>query len=149
MATSRTDSDKLTSCLAVTQYDFDPNGTDAVDIGWVDMRDFDCFMAMFFRTVGTSALDTFSIIANSESDGSGTDATILAHAVGSEPDAVGDTLVLEISQDQLREAETTATGRLRYVSVSAEFATGTDEGVVTYIRHGKRKYQDLTADNVA
>jgi hypothetical protein len=45
---------KLSQNLKITQYDFDPDGTSAVDVAWVDMRDFGVFMFSFFRTVGTS-----------------------------------------------------------------------------------------------
>lgn len=138
-------SDKLLSNLAITHYDFDPDGTDAVDVGWVDMRDFSHFACSFFRTVGTSALDTFTIIANPESDGSGTDVNVKTHAVGSEPNALGDYLFLECTAEEIGALGST----LRYVSAACEFATGTDEGVVTYIRKGKRSYDALSADTVA
>lgn len=137
--------DFMAANLLVTAYDFDPDGTDAVDVGWVDMRDCSHILVMFFRTVGTSALDTFKILANSDSAGGGTDSTIATHAVGSEPDAVGDYLFLECSAEQLSETGTD----LRYVSASCEFATGTDEGVVVYIRWPKRAYDALSADSVA
>lgn len=138
--------DKLQSNLAVTHYDFDPDGTDAVDVAWVDMRGFEGILVSFTRTVGTSNLDTFALIANSESDGSGTDVEIKAHAVASEPNAAGDYIFLEASAEEIGAAGTD----LRYVSVSAEFATGTDEGVVTYIRKAGRFAHDaLTSDNIS
>ncbi len=152
MATTQTDFQKFMSRNAMLSYDVDPAGdtTDAFDVAWVDSRDFELFMTSFFRTVGTGNLDTYSIIANSESDGSGTDATIVAHAIANQPNAVGDQIFLECSAEQVADASTTTTGRLRYVSISIEFATGTDEGVVTYIRHGARRATSgLTAESVA
>jgi hypothetical protein len=143
---------KLKSNLAVTQYDFDPDSADKVDAAWVDMRDFGRFMAGFFRTVGTGALDTFRIIANAASDGSGTDVEVIAHALPSgEPNAVGDTIWVECTADQIREVGTAAgVEGLRYVSLNLEFATSTDEGVVTYIRSLPRWPRDgLTANVVA
>lgn len=137
--------EKLTSSLAVTHYDFDPDGTDPVDIAWVDMKEHSNFMCSFFRTVGTSNVDTFRIIANSASDGSGSDVVIVTHAVGSQPNAVGDYIFLECTAEQVGAAGTD----LRYVSAQVEFATGTDEGVVTYIRCGGREYTGLSSDTVA
>lgn len=144
-----TDFQDLRASLKVDHYDFDPGGTDAVDVGWVDMQDYDAILITFFRTVGTSNLDTFAIIANSESDGSGTDATVKTHAVANEPNAVGDYIVLEVSAEEIRQVETSSTGQLRYVSASVEFATGTDEGVVTYIRKARHAQRNLTAESVA
>lgn len=138
-------SDCLSSTLTVTHYDFDPGGTDPVDVGWVDMRDYDSILITFFRTIGTGAVDTFKIIANSASDGGGTDVEVKAHAVTSEPDAVGDYIFLECTAADLQSVG----DDLRYVSASVEFATGTDEGVVTYIRRAKRQYAGLTADTIA
>lgn len=137
--------EKLTANIAVTHYDFDPNATTATDIAWVDMRNFGHFLCSFFRTIGTSNV-TFKILANSASDGSGQDVEVKAHAVGSQPDAVGDYLFLECTA-----AEIAALGsNLRYVTASVSVATNTDEGVVTYVRGLPRNaYADLSADTVA
>jgi hypothetical protein len=141
--------DKVLTTHAITQYDFDPGVDTAVDIGWVDMRDFDNFVGIFFRTVGTGALDTFTVLGNPASNGSGTDVIIKAHAVASEPNAVGDYIFLEVTAEEIADADTVL-GTVRYVSISAEFETSTDEGVVTYIRTGaKRAYDGLSADTIA
>ena len=144
-------SDKLASQLAVTQYDFDPDSADATDVAWVDMRDFDNFMVLVFRSVGTGDVDTFKILANAESDGGGTDVEIKAHALGTAVDAVGDYVVLECTAEEIaQEAADAGVDNVRYVSASVELATSTDECVVTYIRGGaKRKYDGLTADTIA
>ena len=143
-------SEKLTANLAVTLYDFDPNGTTAVDVAWVDMRDFEHFMVGFFRTIGTGALDTFAILGNSASDGSGTDVTIVSKTISSEPDAVGDYIWLECTAEQIRQEGEDAGQNLRYVTASVEFATGTDEGVIIYVRQpGRFAHQGLTADLIA
>ena len=83
-------SDSLATRLAITHYDFDPDSANATDVAWVDMNGFDKIIVSFFRTVGTGALDTFALIGNSASDGSGTDVTLVTNAVGWAPDAVGD-----------------------------------------------------------
>lgn len=143
---------KIASQVYVKGFDFDPNVDTPVDVGWVDMRDFKYLLVSFFRTVGTGAVDAFKIIANSASDGSGTDVVVKEHAVGSEPDAVGDQLFLEISSQELGGLGDHPDNELalRYVSAQIEFATATDEGVVTYIMSGPRfPREDLTADIVA
>lgn len=138
--------EKLTANLAVTHYDFDPNVDTAVDVAWVDMHNFGHFLCSFFRTVGTGDVDGFKILANSASDGSGTDVEIKVHALGSQPNAVGDYVFLECTA-----AEIAALGsNLRYVSASLELATSTDEAVVTYIRGCPRNaHADLSVDTVA
>lgn len=146
---SAQNSDKLATTLKVTKYDFDPDSGAAVDVAWVDMQNFDKIMVLFFRTIGTGALDTFDILANSASDGSGTDVIIKTHAVANEPNAVGDYIYLECTAEEIG-ALSTATNQLRYVTVSAEFATTTDEGVVTYIRDAGRFAHDaLTVELIA
>lgn len=146
MATAQTEYQKFMSRNALRLYDFDPGATTETEIAWVDMRDYEGFIATFFRTIGTGAV-TFKIMANTASDGSGTDADISTHAVGSEPDAVGDQIHLEISSEMLA---TSSTAGLRYVTAVVSVATGTDEGVVSYVRYNTRNAKDaLTADIVA
>lgn len=135
----------------VTQYDFDPDGTSATEIAWVDMRDYGEATFAFFRTVGTSAL-TWRILANPASDGSGTDVVIKTKTLtSSEPDAVGDYVFQSITAEQIaQEASDAGVAGVRYVTLELTFATGTDEGVVTYIRSKPRfAYSGLTADTVA
>lgn len=140
-----TDANKLRCNLAVTQYDLDPDATTATEVQWVDMRDFNSILVSFFRTVGTSNA-TFKIVANSESDGSGTDVEIKSHALAAQPNAVGDYVFLECNAEELAGAG----DNLRYVTAVVSLATGTDEGVVTYIRSGARfPRENLTADVVA
>lgn len=143
------DKSKLTSALKVTSYDHDPDGTSAVDVAWVDMRDFECFMVEFFRTVGTSAL-TFTILANAASDGSGTDVTVKTVTPAAAPDATGDYVFAEVTATEIQAAAAAAgVSNARYVSANLTFATGTDEAVVTYIRGGGKKELNNTADVVA
>ena len=140
---------KLFSRMAWKSYDFDPNATTATEIGWVDMQNYQLFAAQFFRTIGTSNV-TFSIVANSESDGSGSDVTVKTHAVGSQPDAVGDQLFLSVTAEEIAAAAEAAGTTARYVTAVVSVATNTDEGVVSYIRaFPLRAVKDLTADIVA
>ena len=144
-----TDFQKLRSCLNVTQYDFDPGATTATEIAWVDMQESSGILAGFFRTIGTGAT-TLSLVANSASDGSGTDVTVKTKVLtAAEPNAVGDTTWIEATGDEIAEAAGAAGVEVRYITAVVSVATGTDEGVVTYIRKGKHKKLDLTADVIA
>lgn len=157
MATVQSEYQKFMSRNAMKLFDFDPDVATVVNVptdaqGWLDMQDYEGAICTFFRTVGASALDTFDIIANSESDGSGTDATIVVGMpVGaSEPNAVGDQIHLEISAEMLASLSTSTTGSLRYVTSAVEVATGTDEAVIAWTRYGTRNAKDgLTADIIA
>lgn len=146
-------SDKLGSNMAVKMYDHDPaDSTVATDVDWVDMRDFENFMVKTMASALTGVgVNAFTILANAESDGSGTDITVKTHAVGSAPDAVGDQLVLECTAEEIaQEAADAGVANARYVSASLTCANAADENVVVYIRAGcKRAYDGLTADIVA
>ncbi len=145
MASSVT-TDHLTSVLKVMHFDFDPGGTDAVDVSWQDMRDFGTVLMSFFHSVGTGAVDAFQILGNAESAGSGTDAVIKTHALGSAPDAVGDYVFLEALDSEFPPLGTS----LRYTSASVELAVDTDEGVVTYVFGLPRfAYGSLSSDTIA
>ncbi len=144
--------DKLFANNKITMREIDPaTGTNATDVEWVDMRDYDNFGVLTMASALTgNGVTAFSILANSESDGSGTDATVVSHSVGSAPDAVDDYLVLECTAAQVRQVETSGTGQLRYVSASLTFANAGDENVVTYVLSGAKRAADgLTADSVA
>jgi hypothetical protein len=134
-----------------TMYDFDPDATTATDIAWVDMKDFATFLVGFFRTVGTSDL-TFKILANTASDGSGTDITVLTKTLtGVQPNALADYTWAEVTAEQVQAAAKAAgIDNARYVTANLTFATGTDEGVVYYeLGEPRFAYADLTADDIA
>lgn len=141
--------DKLASTLAVTSYDLDPDATTAKEVAWVDMRDFDSLLVQFVRTVGTSNL-TLKIMGNTASDGSGTDVDIITKTITDEPNAVGDFVFVETDRHQIaQKAGAAGVEGVRYVTAVTTFATGTDEGVVNYIRRGLRPHDGLSADTVA
>lgn len=142
---------KLSEVLKVTHYDFDPDVTTAVDVAWVDMRDFDRILFSFFRTVGTSDV-TVQVLGNAQSNGGGTDVTIktATNAAFGDPDAVGDYAFIEASADEIVAAGKAAGIDVRYVSLNLALATGTDEAVVTYVRGGPKFPADsLTANVIA
>ena len=141
--------DKLNTEHWTKAYDFDPNATTATEIAWIDMRDYSNFRCMFFRTIGTSAV-TFKLMANTASDGSGTDVDIVTHAVASEPDAVGDQIWLETDAEQIaQKAAAAGVSGVRYLTAVVSVATATDEGVVLYDALSERQYDGLTADIIA
>jgi hypothetical protein len=139
---------KITTEEKFELYDFDPNATSATAVAWVDMRDFSRLLVSFFRTVGTSGL-TFIIQASAAANGASPE-TILTKTISAEPDAVGDYVFAEISAEDIVGVASTSGKALRYVSAVLTFATGTDEGVITYVRSGARfKCEGLTADFVS
>lgn len=122
------------------------NISSATDVKWVDMKRYDHLLVSAVATALTGVgLTTFKILANSQSNGGGTDVLVRAHAIGSAPDAVSDTLVLEISASELAPLGTD----LRYVSVNAVAANAADTHVFTYVRRARVKQADLTLDVVA
>ena len=142
--------DKLLSNLKVLLFDFDPDSADAVDISWQDFRDFERIVIFFFRTVGTGALDTFRLLANTGSTGGGTDVVVASHAVATEPNLLGDYIFLEANASMIaQEAADAGIANVRYVSANVEFATSTDEGVIGYIMEPRRAYDGLSADTIA
>jgi len=131
----------------ILMFDHDTGDTSANDVSWEDMRDYDeLTVTAFASTLTGNGVTAFTILANSESDGSGTDVEIKAHAVGSAPDAVGDWLVLSCTSEELAGLGT----NLRYVSASLTMANNADENVVTYVfSHSRFPQANLTADTVA
>jgi len=138
-----------TSELFIKSYDFDPDATTATDIAWVDMAKYEYIVMSFCRTVGVSDL-TMKVIANTDSDGGGTDDYVIkAVTLAAQPDAVGDNVFVEVHADEIAHAAAKAGVALRYVSLSLAVATGTDEGICTYVAKAKNAAEDTTADAVS
>jgi hypothetical protein len=148
---SSVSTDKLFTTHAIASYDFDPDSTAATDVAWVDLRDYSNFAVIVMSSALTgNGPAAFKILANPNSDGSGTDVEVKAHAVGSKPDAVGDYLVLECTAEEIAELASDNSSALRYVSANIAMANAADEAVVTYIRTGARfQYDGMTADYVS
>lgn len=145
-------SEKLRSILNCTMYNHDPaDATTATDIAWVDMRDYGrILIGVMANALTGNGVTAFKILANSASDGSGTDAEVKVHALGSAPDAAGDYLWLECTAEEIRSVETSSTGELRYVSANIDCHNGADTATVVYIRAEPRFPQTgLTADYVS
>jgi hypothetical protein len=135
---------KLSECIKIESFDFDPDATTETEISWTDLRDFNCFLAQFVRTIGAGAV-TLKIQGSAASDGSNP-VDVVTKTVSAEPDAVGDCIFLEATENDFL-----AAGEgLRYGSAVVSVATAGDEGVVTYVLGGaQHKYAGLTSDIVA
>lgn len=142
---------KLAGEIWLDPIDFDPNVTTAVDVKWYpEFKNFGCLMAQIVRRIGTGAVTHFKIMGNTAVDGTGTDYDIKSHAIASEPDALHDSLILEITADEVARVGDEAGVRILAVSVSLRLASGTDEFVVNHVFGDPRyKHGALTADNVA
>tara|TARA_R110000787_G_scaffold83930_1_gene180193 strand:+ start:580 stop:1053 length:474 start_codon:yes stop_codon:yes gene_type:complete len=87
----------------------------------------------------------FSIYAGTDAAGTG-GVPVVTHAVGSAPDAEGDSLFLECNAEQIRESLSTAT----HVGVWIDCANDADEAAVVFTCEDPvYAYGGLTADYVA
>lgn len=137
---------KLSEILAVSSYELDAEGP--ADVAWVPIEEFDSFLAIVMRSVGTGGLDDFRILGNTIADGSGTDVVLATSTILATVDAVGDTVALEVSKADLDAADAAGVP-IKGISVSLGHVTSTDESVVTYIRGGSRnQYAGLTPASV-
>jgi len=102
-------------------------------------------LASLMHSVGTGSITSFRIFVSDDAAGVTNATNVISHALGSDPNAVGDTLFLEASAEQLRAASSTAA----YVGVKITMGTSTDECIVGFERHAKQAYDGLTADYVS
>lgn len=102
-------------------------------------------VAGLMHSVGTGTISGFKIFVADNAAGTTNAATVATHALGSDPNAVGDYLWLEASAEQLRAASATAA----YWGVKVTLDTSTDECVVFAEEHAKQAYDQLTADYVS
>lgn len=136
--------------------DFDPDGTDPVvatldpasgDKGFsLAAYRFSGILAALQRTVGTGNTDAFAIVTADDAAMSANVTVIASHAAPTGQNAVGDTLVLEVTGEQIQAAKAATN---LYVGVRVEFATGTDEGVVYFEGSGGRAEDGLTLDYIS
>lgn len=136
--------------------DFDPDGTSETIVtlnpaasekllSFGALGGLRAVVAGLMHSVGTGTISTFKIFVADDAAGTVNAATVVAHALGSDPNAVGDHVWLEASAEQLRAASATAA----YVGVKITLATGTDECVVFFERVAKQAYDALTAGYVS
>jgi hypothetical protein len=131
--------------MAARTYIHDPaDATVETAIAWVDMRDYENFMALVTFESGTGVL-TFKIKASESSTGAGSPIEVKAHAAPTAPDAVNDQLALECSSNELAELGISTGVDLRYVCVYLDCDAAGDICAVTYIRaHPKYATAGLT-----
>lgn len=102
-------------------------------------------VAALMHSVGSGTITGFKIFVADNAAGTTNAATVISHAIASNPDAVGDYLFLEASAEQLRAASSTAA----YWGVKITLTTSTDECVLYTEERTKQKYDGLTADYVS
>ena len=139
-------SEKLSSQIKVV-HQLSGDASSAKDLGWVDMSNYRHVMILVTAAALTGVgVTAFKILANDESDGSGSDVEIKAHAVGTAPDAAGDTLMLECTAEEVR-----AAGEgYQYISANITAANAADNIVCTVILGDARFASDgLTGDTIA
>jgi len=122
------DPDADTTCI-VDLAQPQAGGAGTPTAGCLPLAHFRRFMAVYMTTVGTGGITVFDIIAATDAAGTGAVA-VVSHAIGSNPNAIGDTLFLECTAEQIHETLATAT----HVGVHINLVTSTDEGVVTFVR---------------
>lgn len=107
---------------------------------------YDKVLVGMVHTVGTGTITTLRIFVADNAAGTTNATNVISHAIASNPDAVGDTLWLEATAEQLRAASSTAA----YVGVKITLTTSTDECIVYFERAGGRfKFDSDTADYVS
>ena len=144
--------------IRMREHDPDSNGDTYVDLAepaagaagsptapCLPIGNFRRFAAIYMTTVGTGGVTEFTIGAATSAAAAGWVA-VATHAIGSNPNAVGDFLVLECNVEQVREVLATAT----HIGVLINLVTNTDEGAITFIRaEPVYKVAGLTADYVS
>jgi hypothetical protein len=107
---------------------------------------FNAFLAGLVHTVGTGSITGFKIFVSEDAAGTVNATVVASHALGSDPNAVGDTLWLEVLAEQVKAALATAA----YIGVKITLGTSTDECIVFFERAMPRHaYDGLTADYVS
>lgn len=98
------------------------------------------------HSVGTGSITSFRIFVADDAAGTTNAANVVSHALGSDPNAVGDTLWLETTGEQIKAAMGSASA---YWGVKITLGTSTDECVVSFEQHQRHAYDGLTADYVS
>jgi hypothetical protein len=134
----------LLSRLVLANHDFAPDATTPVAIAWVDMRARDALAVGFRRTSGAGTM-TLALVANTASDGSGTDVPVATWS-GAQPDAVGDQIWLETDAQAIAAAAAAAgVAHVRYLSAVASCSDASATGVVTYMATNSRPHLVVAA----
>lgn len=122
---------------------------DAYVGGWQDMRDYGALLVQYHKVTGAGTLAKFKLFAASSSTGANA-TEVKAHALGSNPDAINDTIVLECTAQEIGAMGDSAGTNLRYVAAQVAHDTAADRASLAYIFGNPRFSQGgLTADVVA
>ena len=150
---SAVQTEKLFSDLKIEMFDHDPGGTAAAIVTpdggsteqIVDLADYNGFAVIAMSSLLSGAgITLVEIIASASSDGS--NPVIVKSSGAVVADAVGDTVVLECTAEEITELDNS----LQFVAGRLTVANAADEAVVTYIRGtAKRKTSGLTANVIA
>ena len=152
---ARYDAQSLLARFKCRMVDWNPDGVAKVIVDLVPASSDELFpiarskrflFGIIVNTTGATPndLEEFEVIAATDADGTG--ATVVkAHALGSTPDAIGDTVWLEVDVKQIREVLATAT----HVGVRAEVTTTTSQCTIVTIEERMEEYNSLTADYVS
>jgi hypothetical protein len=130
--------------------DFDPDSADPVvatlvpggDKGLPFSDGIAGVLAGLVRSVGTGNVDAFAIVVADDAAMTTNVTVVASHAGPTTANAVGDTIWVEATAEQLRAASATAA----YVGVRVELATSTDECIVYFERKLTSARDGLTAD---
>lgn len=114
------------------------------------MRDYCGFAVIAMSSTLTGAgITLLEIVASDDALGV-TNVTQIKTTGTVAADAVGDFVVLECTDDEIRQASEAAGLALRYVAARLTLANAADEAVVTYIRHEPRfAAANLTANTIS
>ena len=128
----------------------DANHTAATDVAWVDMRDsLEIVMSTTAVALTGNGVTAFTIVANTNSAGTGDEEILKTHAVGSAPDALGDTLYLSLTAAEIAAASGEDGVLYRWVSAKITAHNANDDTLVVYRRCSKHPEDGKTADAVA
>ncbi len=116
---------------------------------WKPMRDYEGFAVIACQHVlGGNGIEELSIYA--ATDDSASNATSIKVTTGHTGDAIGDSVVLEVSAEEIEQIGIAAGYKFTHVSAYIECHHNDDEVAVTYIRYGcKRPRTGLTATNIS
>lgn len=145
MASSLT-AQKLTANLCVTTHHHDPaDATVATKVPTV-WRSIAGLKAVLAKVMVTSAhaMVTFKIFAATDSAGSGA-TEVVAHATPTTADAVGDSLVLEATIEQIKDVLPGATHYAAEIDMSSAAATA----ALTLVEDTDRNFKDQSADQIS
>lgn len=146
--------ESLTTKALRRVLDFDPDSGSAVLVTLnpaaaekgIAIAGYRRFLFGIMRSVGTGTISAAKIVASTTAAGTGSATDVVAHALGSAPDAVGDTIWLECDVSMIQEVLPTAA----YVCLSITLQTSTDECVV-YAEAANPVFEraSLTADYIS